>query len=466
MSRPHRMICLTFLLIQAVSALSIGISISQFEDDNLYLQFYPFTAKNEKTLALKCLDRHFQIPVKQHLSEYRGYPMLRAKLGAIGVKTEEKLRCLMFFPSEHKVLDIPVRKLLGHPHQNELPEAISWPSVVEIDTWAPSPYYQFSDAPLTVIEKYEKIYDGYDFGVLDPGLRKANEKLKHDHNARIFLTLTTSPSRLKLLHYTLRSMDLTLVDAIFVSLPRRFKEQETYEIPRQLLKEFPELKFLSEEHDFGPISKIVSAVQFVHENYDSKVADSAIFISIDDDNLYSDRLIDTLAYHSFVNEKSVVAAAAFELFPFISFGIHQPQEAPINGDHLRRVASLEGFAGVAYRGWQVDWKLMKFLADKRTRPNHRYCYFSDDVVISNVLNLRNIQIVKLPDERSINFYSRSERRDLPHYKDDNSLQMTNENGQRDSVYMHVKRYQYCQMELLSYLIDFETPSLPFKEIPK
>lgn len=440
--------------------------MTQFEDDNLYIQFYPFVAADE-TIPIKCLDTHFQLKTSAHISEYRGQTLLRAKMGRIGVKTSKKLSCLLFIRSTRQIVEVDVRRLLGFPNSSALPDTISWSPVQEIDTSLPNEHYDYTTEPLVVIDRYEKIYESYDFRQLDPRLRAENERLKRSQGGtKIFLTLTTSPSRLKLLHYTLRSMDLDLVDIIFVTLPKLFKDSERYTIPIELQTEFPKLTFLSEERDFGPICKIVSAVQFVQETFDPEVASSAIFISIDDDNMYSDRLVDTLAYHSFVNEGSVITAASFELFPFVSFGVLEPSKVTINGSHLKLVASLEGFAGVAYRGWQVDWKLMKFLADKRTRTAHLPCYFSDDIVIYEVLLLRNVPVLRLPTEDSVNFYSRNERRDLPHYADANSLQLTDENGKRDSVYMHIKRYQLCHAQLLSYFVDFDQENLVFKEIPR
>ena len=464
------MLCATiaitlFLLLCSANGTSVTISVTQFDDNNLYFQFYPFTAGIQEFLPLKCLNQHFNLPINEHLSEYRGQQMLRAKLGPIGVKTEEKVACLLFLATKEatQIFEIPVRKLLGTPHQSELPKEISFPPVKEI-VEGDSLDYDFTDEPLAVIESYENIYDEYDFGFLDPRLTQANLQLKSTSGAKIYLSLTTSPSRLKLLHYTLRSMNLELVDEIFVTLPKLFKGTQKYTIPRALLQEFPQLNLLSEERDFGPICKLTSAVQFVYSRDSKEEADKAIFITIDDDNLYSDRLIDTLAYHSLINAHSVITAAALEFFPFVSFGIHRPQEISFSGDHLKRVADVEGFAGVAYRGGQVDWRLMKFLADKQQSPEHRFCYFSDDVVISNVLLLRNVPILRLPLEKGVNFYSRNERRDLPHFRDANSLQLTNEDGQRDKVYMHIRRYQYCQMELLSYFINFNTTNLPFKEL--
>lgn len=456
-------IVLAVLLSHSLVAARAAISLTLFDDDNVYLQIYGFNAPKDEWLMIKCVDLKVLLETRLHTSQYRDTILLRADLGRFGIKTDKSVECSVMLSDEKTIIPLHLRRLRGTPHRNSLPETISFSPVTEISQ--DSPHYSFSHEPLAEIEAYEKMYEEHEFLPLDSGLRKANLALKQQTGSKIYLTLTTSPSRLKLLHYTLRSMNLDLVDVIFVVLPRRFKDKQEYVIPSELLLEFPKIKLLSEERDFGPVSKLVSSVQFVYETDGRDEADKAIFISIDDDNMYSDRLIDTLAYHSFVNEHSVITAASFGFFSFASFGMHTPTIIPYSGDHLTVVSDVEGFAGVAYRGRHVDYELMKFLADKHTNPNLKACYFSDDMVISNVLQLRNIPILRLPREKGVHFYSRNERRDLPHFRDENSLHLMNEDGVNEKRYTHINKYQLCQMELLSYFVDFEQKNMPFIDVP-
>lgn len=457
-------IVLAVLLSYSLVAARAAISLTLFDDDNIYLQIYGFNAPKDDWLANKCIDLKVLLETRLYTSRYRDTTLLRANLGRFGIKTGKPVECSVVLSDEKTIILLQLRRLRGTPHQNTLPEALSFSPVTEISH--ESPHYAFTDEPLAEIEAYERMYEEHEFLPLAAGLRAANLAFKEQTGSKICLTLTTSPSRLKLLHYTLRSMNLDLVDDIFITLPRRFKDKEEYVIPSELLLEFPKIKLLSEERDFGPVSKLVSSVQFVYESEGVNEADKAIFISIDDDNMYSDRLIDTLAYHSFVNEHSVITAASFGFFSFASFGMHTPTSIPYSGDHLTVVSDVEGFAGVAYRGRHIDYKLMKFLADKHTSPNLKSCYFSDDMVISNVLQLRNIPILRLPLEKGVHFYSRNERRDLPHFRDENSLHLMNEDGVNEKRYTHISKYQLCQMELLSYFVNFEQKNMPFIEVPR
>ena len=215
-------------------------------------------------------------------------------------------------------------------------------------------------------------------------------------NQKVYLSMTTSPSRLLKLHYVLKSFDLTLIDRIFITLPLEFKRKDRYTIPLKLLKEFPQIQFLSITQDLGPIIKSVSAVEYVR-SVRGPLSNNDLFIQFDDDNCYAVNTIDTLVYYSLLNPNSPVSGVGlnFKHHSVSSFGYPYARFRSPIGKHIYVDYMIEGFSGIAYRGIHVDVELFKALTRRDLNPELSSCYLSDDLVISYILNYNNLQLLGL-----------------------------------------------------------------------
>jgi hypothetical protein len=428
-----------------------SMSIGMFKDKKVYIQAYPFDI-DEDFFVFKYREKVIPIYTKKNVFEERGIRVLRAFISNF---THYEPNCVLIFPKVNIFFNFSVRYFNETIDSMELPSNISYP-MVKLLKDDPEAHHQYTDNELIVNEEYEEYFVELNKKAewfLDFKMRNSNLKLL-SNGPKVFLTMTVSPERLIMLHYVLSSMSLDLVTSIFITLPRLYKGKQAYTIPRKLVEEFPKIIYLSEEWDYGPISKIASSVQHVYENYDKNMADESIFISIDDDQRYSDRMVDTLVYFAFQNPQSIITASTCNFLITGTFGLPIISiETSSPHPHLNLKSELEGYAGVAYRGKFVDYKLMKYLTDYRNNPKLFPCYMSDDVVISRVLMFRNVPILEIDPKYINNFYTRHERKDFPNSRDENALQFTNSVGLTNQGPSHFEKYMKCHATLISYLLD-------------
>src|SRR3989338_4598013 len=94
---------------------------------------------------------------------------------------------------------------------------------------------------------------------------------------KVYISMTTSPSRISYVADLLKVIDLEYIDTVFLALPEHYgPTNEEYVIPKDL-KEFPKLHILRFPKDYGPISKLVPAALKLQNQPE------AILITIDDD---------------------------------------------------------------------------------------------------------------------------------------------------------------------------------------
>ena len=246
-------------------------------------------------------------------------------------------------------------------------------------------------------------------------------------NQKVYLSMTTSPSRLLKLHYVLRSLDLTLVHTIFITLPLEFKRKDRYTIPLNLLKEFPQIQFLSITQDIGPIIKSVSAVEYVR-SVRGLLSNNDIFIQIDDDSCYAVNTIDTLVYYSLLNPNSPVSgySHSFTYYAILNFGYPLARFRKTIGDYTKTNNMIEGYLGIAYRGIHIDVELFKGFTRRDLNPELSSCYLSDDLVLSFIMNYQNFRLVGVEGLIENNeIYSRQFRKDFHYFEDENALHLKN-----------------------------------------
>jgi len=269
---------------------------------------------------------------------------------------------------------------------------------------------------------------------------KANLGTNH-----IYVTLTTTPNRIQFIHNVLKNLDDTHVHTIFLTLPKLFRGNRTYSIPTALLKAFPKLTILSTEKDYGPISKILIAVEYV-QSVRPKAND--IFISIDDDNVYGKSMIPTLAYLSLKYDRVAFGASglSLEFFGLPVPGYPVPSLTTIQENFTDNFHILEGFAGIAYRANHLDIELAKSISglDASLTP----CHFTDDLVLSAVLSHKGIQLTAIKRGGNVTdqfTYDHGCREDLPYFNDNDALHLLNVDGSKSmsNQNTHVSKYRDC-----------------------
>lgn len=201
---------------------------------------------------------------------------------------------------------------------------------------------------------------------------------------KITASLTTSPTRIKYLRPLINSLaQEPLLSRIYLALPLAFgKKKESYSIPSWLNdKTFPKLKILRPTEDIGPISKMIFAVRDLRAEGDP----DAVVISVDDDTGYARDTYAQLIKHVMLNPRAVVGGSSQ---PLKFWDIDNTQAHHWSAGKESKV--IEGFGAIAYRVGLVDDGLM----EKVARAN-RYCFASDDIVISFALDRKGVERLRI-----------------------------------------------------------------------
>ena len=197
----------------------------------------------------------------------------------------------------------------------------------------------------------------------------------------VYISLTTSPKRIKYLHHVLDLLDLENVTEILLALPDKFgRNGQSYEIPENI-KNFPKLKILRMAVDLGPISKMLPAL-----DYSVAIDPGALVISIDDDIAYARGMVNELLFHLIHENLAVVGGQT----PFISsWGVDQSLW-PFKSDPG---LIIEGWAGIGFKSGEINGEFLRYLSQL---SNHTYN--SDDLVISYALGLQGIRKLQIRNE--------------------------------------------------------------------
>ena len=200
-----------------------------------------------------------------------------------------------------------------------------------------------------------------------------------EHN--VYVSLTSSPSRLDKIYYPLNTLDLEFVNAILLSLPDKYRDEEDYIIPKDLTSN-EKVTLIRGEHDLGPINKLIPALRYLKEH-----DPSAILITIDDDTAYPFGMVNEMALAmSKLNNKVVTASA-----PTLSFWDIDDKDWP----HENKVVS-EGFSGVAYKVSDIHEDTINKMVSVSNECST--CRFSDDMVHSFLLSEQGIGTEVLNNE--------------------------------------------------------------------
>lgn len=215
----------------------------------------------------------------------------------------------------------------------------------------------------------------------NPLLQKVTDFLL-DH--KVYISLTSSPSRLPKLHYMLETLDLENVEKVLIALPKRYgRNDEGYaDTDIDALNASSKVEVIRIERDLGPITKLIPAVQYA-ESED-------IIITVDDDIGYHTGMVNELIIASIMNDNTVVGGSGQDLgfwnIPYFSWPHNDDSDSICGDGTISSCHIIEGFAAVAYRPKYVDAEFMITLGEMNP-----YCFVSDDMVISYVLSLNGIR---------------------------------------------------------------------------
>ncbi len=207
------------------------------------------------------------------------------------------------------------------------------------------------------------------------------QKYLQEHPA--YVSLTTSPQRIRKIFPTLETIDQDIVTKIFVTLPMKYKDLEEYpqEEIHKLEKFSSKIEIIRPQKDLGPISKMLFAIEHVQE-----IDPLSIVISIDDDQIYSTGMFGQMIKAVIKSPTTIAAgyhgqAASFWNLHSKHAGIFE-YKCIINDT----CDIIEGFTSIAYIAGSVPTKdLRKF------NEASKYCKLGDDVVINYTLGLHGIK---------------------------------------------------------------------------
>ena len=243
---------------------------------------------------------------------------------------------------------------------------------------------------------------------------------------KVYISLTTSPSRLMRIHYQFESMDLRNVTTIFITISPLYKDNQPYRIPIKLVQKFPQIQFMFASFDLGPSMKIISVIDYLKEIPGSE---QDIVIVMDDDSVYAPSMVNTFIYQSLIVPEGVINASPFkdslELYAMPPV-VHR--EVP----YLRQLNRVEGFSGYSFRAGSFDTDIIKAIIRKDLNIGLTPCFQSDNMVISYTFLFLGVPIYTTDVPDSI-FYSYNTRYYLPQYIDYDALHRLNLDGTRSPI---------------------------------
>jgi hypothetical protein len=197
---------------------------------------------------------------------------------------------------------------------------------------------------------------------------------------KIVASLTTSPTRIKHIRPILDTLvHEKLFATVYLVLPRFYgKKKEAYVLPPWLNRQtYPKVTILTPNEDLGPISKMIFAVRELKKFRDK----DAVVISVDDDTGYVKDTFNQLVKAIALNPNTVVGGSSQQLHFWEIDRAHAPHWSEAENSRV-----IEGTGAIAYRVNLVDDRLMEELV-----RGNRYCFVSDDLVISYALDRRKIK---------------------------------------------------------------------------
>ncbi len=190
----------------------------------------------------------------------------------------------------------------------------------------------------------------------------------------VYLSLSTTPQRIKQLDNVLRLIDTQFITTIFVNIPEKFRNIQNYDIPASLIA-LPKVKIQRIGRDLGPISKSLPTIE-----YALAVDPKALIITIDDDYLYPRGVVNEHIY-ALVHNKAVVTGSLFATLGAAA------TRSPVHYQLMDRLLDNLGYTskywlaqGVGSLGFVAD--SVDLIALNKVLAMNGACVYADDVLIS------------------------------------------------------------------------------------
>lgn len=214
---------------------------------------------------------------------------------------------------------------------------------------------------------------------------------------KVVVSLTTNPTRLLniepvIQHLLAQDYEIFQIE---LNLPDLYKNKEEYKIPDFLKGEplkcdekswycekYPKVKIFRIGKDIGPASKIVPTLIRYKDDKDVYIA------SFDDDHKYPPLMVSTLL-------RGVVLYGDKNVYTIGGIDLHAGSKMTLEGFNpyvTGKVTIIEGVFGVLYNPRLIE----NDISDYFEKVNKcKECLTSDDVTISNYLEWKGIDIVRL-----------------------------------------------------------------------
>jgi hypothetical protein len=196
-------------------------------------------------------------------------------------------------------------------------------------------------------------------------------KYKTDKKIKFIISLTTSPTRMKLMNKFIKNLTKQTYkpEYVLLNIPRIFERTgEKYDIPN-----FPPSIIVNYLNvDYGPVCKLAGAISYIKKN------ENIFIVYLDDDILYPNNMLEI--YVQYIEKFGNTNAFALSLY----YGRLFP----------------EGFASVCvHRSFFSD----DFLQFIKFIYKHKDCKYSDDILIGHYLHKKNIKLIKIkPKDNKFN----------------------------------------------------------------
>lgn len=212
------------------------------------------------------------------------------------------------------------------------------------------------------------------------------DKPRAPTNSRVVISLTTIPSRINTLQYTIKSIlrQNYRVDAIYIWVPETTIKGLSYDIPKEL-SNMKNVKINRCQKDYGPSTKLLYTL-LSERDLDTKI------IVVDDDVIYKPNLIEKLIITSDIYPNSAITGLGIDINPNIEcFELND-----LFDTKTTKVDRLFGISGFLVKprffhdGHPVDGDCF----DYHNVPEE--VKWVDDIWFSYHLKIRNISIYRLP----------------------------------------------------------------------
>ena len=204
-------------------------------------------------------------------------------------------------------------------------------------------------------------------------------------NTPVIVCFTTTPKRINRCKYTIESIlsQSVRVDEIRIHIPMNIK----YKIPQWLKlleKRLSVFKIIRCKKDYGPLTKLLPIL------YDKKLPINSRIIYIDDDMIYNKNMVKNLISYSIMKPNNVICNKGWNVddYPEKSYKLIFNMFKGFICNTPKFVDVVQGFSGVLVRPFFFN---LDQISDTSKFPPESY--YVDDVYISGILNMRDINRV-------------------------------------------------------------------------